>query len=396
MHRLRNPRQDYDWGSPRDIPRFVGEPESGRPVAEEWMGTHPLGESVVTSAGGETGLSKVIGAPLPFMMKLLAADRPLSVQVHPSAELAAAGFAADEELGLPLDDPKRTYKDPHHKPEMVYALTRFDTLVGFRPTAEILRVLQTLDLPLTRRLATTLSAEPGFATIVRLVEDLLGGAVPVEQIHGVVARCRHLVEENIDIKHAYATVVEISEHHPDDIGLVVALLLNRLTLEPGEAAFLADGIIHAHLRGLCVEVMAASDNVLRGGLTSKHINPSELVRCLDEGMSRLARVTPLMFGDSTEVFAPDVEEFALAVAQASTGHPSGGGTRLPGSGDRILMCTGGQVQVVNAAGQRLTLQRGQSMYAGPDDGDLTIDGLGEVAQAFVPDGALRGQLVDLI
>ncbi len=394
MHRLRNPRQGYDWGSASDIPRFTGQSPDGRPVAEEWMGTHPLGESVVVGRDGdETPLSELTGS-LPFMMKLLAAGRPLSVQVHPSSEIAEAGYAADEAAGIPLDDPRRTYKDPHHKPEMVYALTTFDTLVGFRPTAEILRVLHGLDLPLTRRLADDLSADPGFAGIVRLVEDVLTEGVPVEEIHALVARCARLVDENIDIKRAYTTVVDIADHHPDDVGLVVSLLLNRLTLQPGEAAFLADGIIHAHLRGLCVEVMASSDNVLRGGLTTKFVNPPELVRCLDAGMSRLARVTPTLLGLSTEVFAPDVDEFALAVAQCSTGETSG--TELPGSGHRILVCTGGEITLRNDAGEDVVLKRGQSVYAGPDDGALRLHGLGEVAQAFLPVGAEQGRLVDLV
>jgi len=396
MHRLRNQRQDYDWGSSLDIPRFAGEePHDDVLVAEEWMGTHPLGESTTVDAEGRaTSLSDVAG-PLPFMMKLLAASRPLSVQVHPSREIAAEGFAADEAAGLALDDPRRTYKDPHHKPEMVYAVTTFDTLVGFRPTAEILRVLHGLDLPLTRRLAADLADDPGYAGIVRLVEDLLTTPPGADEIRSLVARCRRLVDQNIDIKRAYTTVVDIAEEHPDDVGLAVTLLLNRLTLQPGEAAFLADGIIHAHLRGLCVEVMAASDNVLRGGLTSKRVNPPELVRCLGAGMSRLARVTPSLYGLSTEVFAPDVEEFALAVAQCSLGQRSG--TPLPSSEHRIVVCTGGEVEVVaGEAGERILLKRGQSLYAGADDGELTIHGIGEVAQAFVPSGDLKGQLVDLV
>ena len=395
MHRLINPRQGYDWGSTVDIPRFAGEPDGQTPVAEEWMGTHPLGESVavVSEDGDQVPLSQVAGR-LPFMMKLLAAARPLSVQVHPSAELAAAGFAADEAAGLSLDDPRRTYKDPHHKPEMVYAITTFETLVGFRPTAEILRVLQGLDLPVARRMHDDLAADPGFAGIVRLVEHLLTEGEPLNVIHDVVARCRRLVDENIDIKRAYTTVVDIAEDHPDDVGLIVSLLLNRLTLQPGEAAFLADGIIHAHMRGLCVEVMASSDNVLRGGLTSKFVNPPELVRCLDAGMSRLARVTPDMFGTSTEVFAPDVEEFALAVAQCSTGQRDG--APLPDATHRILVCTGGEVEVVNGAGDRMVLKRGESMYADAEDGSLTIHGLGEVAQAFVPGSEIGGRLVDLV
>ncbi len=394
MLRLQNPRQGYDWGSAVDIPRFAGEQGDNSPVAEEWMGTHPLGESVaVDPSGTQTPLSQVAGR-LPFMMKLLAAARPLSVQVHPSAEQAASGFAADEAAGLALDDPKRTYKDPHHKPEMVYAITTFDTLVGFRPTAEILRVLQGLDLPVTRRMHDDLAADPGFAGIVRLVEDLLTEGQPADVIHDVVAQCRRLVDENIDIKRAYTTVVDIAEDHPDDVGLLVSLLLNRLTLQPGEAAFLADGIIHAHMRGLCVEVMAASDNVLRGGLTSKFVNPPELVRSLDAGMSRLARVTPELLGTSTELFSPNVEEFALAVAQCSTGQSEG--VELPDSEHRIVVCTGGEVEVVNGSGETLVLKRGESMYAGDADGTLTIHGLGEVAQAFLPSSNLRGRLIDLV
>ncbi|MDQ2636424.1 MAG: mannose-6-phosphate isomerase, class I, partial [Actinomycetota bacterium] len=264
----------------------------------------------------------------------------------------------------------------------------------FRPTAEILRVLQGLDLPVTRRMHDDLAADPGFAGIVRLVEDLLTEGQPADVIHDVVAQCRRLVDENIDIKRAYTTVVDIAEDHPDDVGLLVSLLLNRLTLQPGEAAFLADGIIHAHMRGLCVEVMAASDNVLRGGLTSKFVNPPELVRSLDAGMSRLARVTPELLGTSTELFSPNVEEFALAVAQCSTGQSEG--VELPDSEHRIVVCTGGEVEVVNGSGEMLVLKRGESMYAGDADGTLTIHGLGEVAQAFLPSSNLRGRLIDLV
>lgn len=389
MHRLENHRRRYDWGSPVAIPDFLGETSDGDPVAEEWMGTHALGESHV----GGTPLSQVAGR-LPFMFKLLAAERPLSIQVHPSPEIAREGFAAEEALGVAIDDPRRTFKDPHHKPEMVYALTTFDTLVGFRPTAEILRVLHGLDLPLSRRLAEELTDDPGYAGIVRLVARVLESPADPAEVEALVTRCRELVEQGIDVKRAYLTVVEISQHHPGDLGLIVSLALNRLTLQPGEAAFLDDGIIHAHLRGLCLEVMAASDNVVRGGLTSKPLDPHSLIDCLAVGMSRLARVTPRPFGLATEVFAPDVAEFALAVGQCATSDPDG--TLLPTSDHRIVVCTGGTVELVAESGERLMLDRGDSVYAGADAGDLRIVGLGEVAQAFLPGPDLHGRLVDLV
>ncbi|MEJ7635966.1 mannose-6-phosphate isomerase, class I [Aeromicrobium sp.] len=394
MLRLENPSRAYDWGSRADIPQFIGRVAGDEPLAEIWMGTHPLGPSMVQGGDRTMTLLEAAGE-LPFMFKILAADRPLSLQVHPNEAMARVGFDAEEAQGVPLDSPARTYKDPHHKPEMAYALTTFDTLVGFRPTAEILRVLNGIDTPLGRSLADDLHAAPGFGGIVRLVERLLTEDVTAEEISHVVARCRALVDQGIDVKRAYVTAVEIAEHYPDDVGVVISLTLNRLTLQPGEAAFLGTGIIHAHLRGMCLEVMAASDNVLRAGLTSKPLDPEGLIKCLDKGMSRLARVTPEPFGFSTDVFSPDVREFALAVSQCSRAEPAG--TLLPAAAQRIVVCTGGEVEVVSSSGERLKLGRGDSVFAGPDDGEIRVVGTGEVAQAYTPTpDTVAGELIDLV
>ncbi len=169
MLRLVNATRGYDWGSTAEIPRFLGQVPDGVPVAEMWIGTHPLAPS--TDDAGSS-LAEAAG-DLPFLVKLLAADRPLSLQVHPNRAMAREGFEAEEAAGVPLDAPQRTYKDPHHKPEMAYALTTFDTLVGFRPTAEILRVMGGLNTSVTRRLAESLNASPGFPGIVKLVERVL-------------------------------------------------------------------------------------------------------------------------------------------------------------------------------------------------------------------------------
>jgi len=395
MYLLDNASRAYHWGSASDIPRFLGQQPGAERLAEVWMGTHPLGQSTVVDEGSApVALSQVAG-DLPFMFKILAADRPLSLQVHPNAALAAAGFAAEEAAGVPIEAPHRTYKDASHKPEMAYALTTFDTLVGFRPTAEILRVLHGIDTPLAQSLADDLHASPGFRGIVQLVERLLSDGVGADEITTLVDVCRELSDSGIDIKRAYVTAVEIAEFYPDDIGVIISLMLNRLTLQPGEAAFLGAGIIHAHLKGMCLEVMAASDNVLRAGLTTKALDPEGLVQCLEEGMSRLARVTPEPFGFSTDIFNPDVEEFALAVSQCSKAEPDG--TLLPPATHRIVVCTGGEVELVNAADQHVKLGRGDSIYAGPDDGEIRVLGTGEVAQAYTPDPDVPvGELVDLV
>ncbi len=391
MLRLVNATRGYDWGSTAEIPRFLGLVPNGTPVAEMWIGTHPLAPStddLGSSLAESTG-------DLPFLVKLLAADRPLSLQVHPNRAMAREGFAAEESAGIPIDSPERTYKDPHHKPEMAYALTTFDTLVGFRPTAEILRVMSGLNTSVTRRLAESLNAAPGFPGIVKLVEQVLTDPPTSDEIGEILDQCRSLTDLGIDIKRAYVTALEIGEHFPQDVGVVIALMLNRLTLQPGEAAFLGTGIIHSHLRGMCLEVMASSDNVLRAGLTTKFLDPAGLVHCLATGTSRLARVTPEPYGFSTSVFTPDVEEFALSVSQCSEGYRDR--TPLPPAEQRILVCTGGEVDLVNAAGERLALSRGDSVYAGRDDGDLFIVGTGEVAQAYTPrSDAVPGELIDLV
>src|SRR5262249_26317007 len=163
----------------------------------------------------------------------------------------------------------------------VYALTTFDSLIGFRPTAEILRVLSPLNTPLSQRLADDLRSQTGFKSIVRRIEWLLTEDIDSPDIPQIVGACRTLASQGPGIKRAYATAIEIAEHYPDDIGVVISLMLNRMTLQPGEAAYLETGVIHAHLKGLCLEVMAASDNVLRAGLTSKHIDAAGLVTCLE-------------------------------------------------------------------------------------------------------------------
>lgn len=394
MHRLRNGSKHYDWGSPSAIPLFLGESTADGPVAEVWIGTHPLSPSVAVGDDGTEMPLTELAPELPYMVKLLAADQPLSLQVHPSRRQAEVGFDAEEAAGVPLDAPHRVYKDRNHKPEMVYALSTFDSLIGFRPTAEIIRVLSALDTPLTEQLAEDLRADPGFAGIVRRIEWLLSGGVTPQQVHEVVAACAALAELGMDIKRAYATVGEIAPYYPDDVGVVISLMLNRMTLQPGEAAYLETGVMHAHLKGLCVEVMANSDNVLRAGLTPKHIDRAGLVTCLAGGEARIARVTPDFVGD-TEVYSPAHVDFALAVTQISHAQPDG--IELVGTVNSVLVCTGGEVVVSTDSGSKATLGRGESLFLGPGDTHALVQGLGEVVQAYVPQSrAMHSRLVDVV
>lgn len=390
MHLLRNGVQTYGWGSVEAIPRFLGTEPDGGPVAEVWIGTHPIKPSYVD----ETTELKEVAGDLPFMVKLLAADRPLSLQVHPSRAEAIAGYAEEEAAGIPLDAPHRVFKDANHKPEMVYALSTFDSLIGFRPTAEVLRVLSPIDTPLAQQLAEDLRNDPGWQGIVRRIEWLLTQHIPSDEVDQLVKVCQSLAERGMDVKRAYVTATEISKHYPGDVGVVISLMLNRMTLQPGEAAFLETGVIHAHLSGMCLEVMATSDNVMRAGLTDKHVDPEGLVDSLRSGMARIARVNPDFVSVDTEVFSPSDVEFALAVTQVSLADPDG--VELIRATSSVLVCTGGEVRVTTPTGD-LTLGRGESAYLGPDDREAVVRGLGEVAQVFVPTArALRSRLIDVV
>ncbi len=375
MFRLGAAVQGYDWGSLTAIPEFLGEPPAGEPVAELWLGTHPLGASVIETDDGPQALVDRVG-DLPFMLKVLAPAQPLSIQVHPANDLAAAGFAAEEAAGLALSDPARDYKDPHHKPEMVYALTPFETLVGLRPMDEVVRLLSTLDVPI----AKSLLDRSGDGSVA-MVEHILTSEVDRNAVDEFVDACAAQLDAGVDVGRAYLTVVEAARIHPSDPGLVVALLLNRLTLEPGQSAFIGPGLIHAHLNGLCLEVMASSDNVFRAGLTTKRVNAEGVLASLGAADGGDARIAPSRAGDSTEVFEPQAGAaaglFALSVTRGSE-------TRLPGDGHRILLCLDGAVDVVSDSGDEISLVRGQAAFALPEDGGLELRGSGMTAQAYVP------------
>ena len=371
MFRLSAAVQNYDWGSLTAIPEFLGEPPTGQPVAELWFGTHRLGPSTIETADGPQALADRVG-DLPFMLKVLAPAQPLSIQVHPANDLAAAGFAAEEAAGLQLSDSARDYTDPHHKPEMVYALTPFETLVGLRQVGEAIRLLSGLDVPIAKSLLDRSGEGP-----LAMVEHILTSEVDRDAVDEFVAACAAQLEAGADVGRGYLTVVEAARIHPSDPGLVVALLLNRLTIAPGQSAFIGPGLIHAHLYGLCLEVMASSDNVFRAGLTTKRVNAEGVLASLGAADGGGAGIDPSRFGAATEVFEPAGGLFALSVSRGSE-------SRLPGAGQRILLCLDGAVEVISESGDHVALVQGQAAFASPEDGGLELRGSATTAQAYVP------------
>ena len=261
MHRVHGRAQHYAWGDQTLIPEMVGESPDGRPWAEWWMGTHPLAPSTLDDG---SPLQSVAGE-LPYLLKLMAAAQPLSLQTHPDRITAEAGFEREEQFGIPRDSSQRIYRDPFAKPEMLCALTTFDTLCGFRPVDDTIALLHEID---AHDLANCLQNEKLATTVAALYR---GEFDPT----ATIAACRQ--HDRVEAK----LVNELADQYPGDPSVVVTLLLNRVKLSAGEAVFLGPGNLHAYLRGFGVEVMGNSDNVVRGGMTEKHIDIEELLTVLD-------------------------------------------------------------------------------------------------------------------
>jgi mannose-6-phosphate isomerase len=359
--------RDYPWGSPTAIPQLLGRPATGAPAAELWLGAHPRGGATVV--GTRRDLASVIaaspeqllgpeilarfGAELPFLMKVIAPAKALSIQVHPTRAQAEAGFAAEEARGIPRNDPRRNYPDPNHKPEMLCALTPFEAFCGFRPVADTLRFLEALSVPELAAFHAVLSATDGlrhaFAFLLNLEPERARASVD-----GLIRACGRLSAAGGEWVEPANAILTVANDFPSDVGVALLVLLNYLRLEPREAVFVRPGTVHCYLRGLAVEVMASSDNVLRGGLTLKHVDAPELL-----AVANFAAVPqPILaarVADEESWFDASVPEFRLSVHQFSDL------TRIPPAGPQILLCTKGEAYVT-VGGEHRSLPRGAAAF----------------------------------
>lgn len=374
--------RSYAWGSRTALAELTGrEAPTDHPEAEIWFGAHPAAPSTVVSE--DVALDEFIAADpatqvgeghdtLPFLLKLLAADKALSLQAHPTKEQAEQGFAAENAAGVPLDAFQRNYKDDNHKPELIVALTEFHALAGFRAVAQTRELLEALDIPeLSSYIALLGSGDDAadlrglFTTWVSLPRDFV---VPL--ISAVVERCRALVNDANGtavqdwMLPSLGTVVTLAQEYPGDAGIICSLLLNRVTLQPGEGLYLDAGQLHAYLGGVGVEIMANSDNVLRGGLTTKHIDVAELMRVL--------RCEPLgdprLTADEDGVYPTPAPEFQLR-------RLTGGESRTV-TGPAIVLSVGAGVTVEQQqTGTVMDLARGHAVWiaAGADSVTATAE-----------------------
>jgi mannose-6-phosphate isomerase len=294
------------------------------------------------------------GPRLPFLLKVLAADGPLSLQAHPTAEQARAGFAAEEAAGISLNDPTRTFRDPHHKPELLVALTTFEVLCGFRPVEESLHCLAKLQVPELKPTIAALARRGLRAVIPQLLAlSDRQRALLVEAV--AIAAARFVAATDPEFINTYGWAATLAKAYPGDPGVVISLLCNHLKLSPGEAIFLPAGKLHAYLSGAGIEVMASSDNVLRGGLTEKRVDLAALIEVLDFTDGRVSVRHPVL-GPGGLRYPIPVEEFDLTVCQLDWGSGA-----LTTPGPQVVFCTDGRA-VLSTADRELVLEIGSSAF----------------------------------
>lgn len=382
----------YAWGSRTAIAGLQGRSTPSRhPEAELWFGAHPasparldgtsgtletlISADPVATLGSET--ADRFGQRLPFLLKILAAEEPLSLQAHPSAEQARTGFAEENRRGLAADDPQRNYRDTWHKPEVVVALSEFDALAGFRDPVQTVELLRSLQVPgLESAIGMLAGSAPQdglravFTTWLTLPDAVIGELVPAVLNAAVAALGRGETRFGDELR----AVLELGETYPNDPGVLASLLLNFVRLQPGDAIYLPAGNLHAYLRGVGVEAMANSDNVLRGGLTPKHIDVPELLRVLDfHPVSRTALAPDVCRRGAEVVYRTPAPEFELSrIELDATGadHPESILLDIPGP--QILAVTSGRIEVVGTGGARCTVECGDALWLSAEDPDVVL------------------------
>ncbi|MER5354950.1 mannose-6-phosphate isomerase, class I [Kitasatospora sp. NPDC002551] len=396
MDKLVNTVRPYAWGSATALPELLGQEPTGEPQAELWMGAHPgdpsradrgdgprrLDELIAADPEGELGAASVarFGPSLPFLLKVLAPGIPISIQAHPSLEQARAGYAAENALGIPLDAPHRNYRDANHKPELICALGDFDGLCGFRRPAGAAALLAALAVPALEPVIALLGAEDESEALSGALAAVLtlSGPEAAEAVRETADALGKAAAEDPD--GPYAPYTRIARDFPGDVGLIAGLLLNHVRLRAGEALYLGAGVPHAYLHGLCVELQANSDNVLRAGLTPKHIDVPELLRVVEFAACAPTPLLPVAVDGTPgeELYPVPIDEFRLSRFALD-----GRERTVGGEAPQILLCTAGTARLTAADGTALELSRGESAFLPATGAPTHLNGTATVFRATV-------------
>jgi len=368
---LQNKIQEYEWGSHLAIAKLLGLTQpSVKPQAELWLGAHPRAPSQIFYNGKWVSLKEVIekypvqilgekiyrkyGCQLPFLLKVLAAAKPLSIQAHPNQSQALEGFQKENKLKIPLSAFNRNYKDDNHKPECICALTPFWALNGFRKISDIVLLMEKVCPPGLTDILQAFKANQRSAGLKTFFKALmsLNQADRQKLIPQIIQNANGLAEnENV-----FSWMIKLNKQYPNDIGVLSPILLNLVCLKPGQAMFLPAGELHAYLDGLGIELMANSDNVLRGGLTPKHVDIPELMKVLNFSERKIEILTPLQVKTGERVYLTKADEFELSVINLKKGQIFEESGR---KGVEILLCVQGEA-IIGKQEKMLPVSKGAS------------------------------------
>ncbi len=395
--RLEGAVKNYDWGSRTILATLRGETgPSSEPEAELWLGAHASGSAlVVLPDGSRVALAALVerdprgvlgdavirrlGARFPYLFKVLAVARALSLQAHPDAEQARVGYLSEQSRGVPLE--ARLYADDRAKPELVLAHTRFHALCGFRPLAEIRADFERMGLGDVAPHAGAAEDEWLRSFFARWFAPDAPGSRATRLDRALAAAARVSEEDE-----AAALMIRLAAQHPGDPGILAPLLLHSIELSPGEAIFLEAGELHCYLEGAAAEIMSSSDNVLRAGLTTKLRAGDALLRIARFASRRPQVLRGAMCAPGVRVYATPAEEFELGSVEVGAEGVAIAGERSV----EVLLCTEGAVQVAPlAGGASLALESGQSCLVPAAVGGYRVIGQGRLYRASVPGGADR-------
>jgi len=394
---LKNVIQEYAWGSYTAIPELLGhDAPAGRPQAELWMGAHPKAPSMVKWGGKWYSLLKLISENpkdilgekvaekfdnrLPYLFKVLAAAKPLSIQAHPSRIQAKQGFDRENRLKIPLDAYHRNYKDDNHKPECICALTDFWALNGFRKISDILSLMEKICPPGLKTPLDLLREQPDAMGLKNFFQALMtmDGKAQAEIIADAIKK----VQDFADDHPAYQWMVDLHKEYPKDIGVFSPMMLNLVCLKPGEAMFLQAGELHAYLDGVGIELMANSDNVLRGGLTPKYIDVQELLNVLNFEEREINILLPGEIDACECAYETPAEEFFLSVISVTE---EIGYHRADRRSVEIILCTDGRATITDLGkNENVFVERGKSIVIPAVVEKYRIQGNATFYKAVVP------------
>ncbi|MGD8509616.1 MAG: mannose-6-phosphate isomerase, class I [Syntrophobacterales bacterium] len=394
---MKNTIQEYAWGSKTAIPELLGQPvPAEKPQAELWMGAHPKAPSQVLTDGLWRSLPEIIqenpeetlgqkvaarfSNKLPFLFKVLAAAKPLSIQAHPNKEQAGQGFVRENELGIPLDAPHRNYRDDNHKPEIICALTPFWALNGFRRIDETLRLLEEARIPDLAEIVSVLQSHSNRDGLKKFFNHLM--TMESGKQGKIVEQAVNFAEKRTSEEPVWMWMIKLNDEYPGDIGVLSPLFLNLVRLEPQQAMYLPAGELHGYLEGVGMELMANSDNVLRGGLTPKHIDVEELLAVLNFLDGDLNILSPEILTSGEAIFSTEAEEFVLSVLKIRKAAPFNSPRNRS---VEMMMCTEGEVTITDlSAGETTLLTKGASIMVPAALQQYRIEGEGILYKAAVP------------